>query len=145
MTGDVLVRRVESRAARLAGIGALVALAVRGGQPDWAAGVVGGWVLVAGSAWLIRTSVERAGAKASEQPALSPDGPPPRESGGDGRGAYLGLGMRVTVRYALLAVAAYVMIGRLRLSPVGLLIGASSIVVSASIEAIRTLVSSRQI
>lgn len=145
MTADLLVRRVETRAARLAGLGALVALAVRGGQPDWAAGVVGGWVLVAGSAWLIRTSVERAGAMAADQPALPTDGQPPSGSGGSRRGAYLGLGLRVSVRYALLAVAAYVMIGRLRLSPVGLLIGASSIVVSASIEAIRTLVSSRQI
>ncbi len=145
MTADALVRRVERRAARLAGIGALVALAARGGRPDWAAGVVGGWVLVAGSAWLIRTSVERAGAMAHTQPAVPTDGEPRDGAGESRRGAYLGLGMRVTVRYALLAVAAYVMIGRLRLSPVGLLIGASSIVVSASIEAIRTLVSSRQI
>jgi hypothetical protein len=145
VTADIFVRRIERRAARLAGVGALVALAARGGQPDWAAGVVGGWALVAGSAWLIRTSVERAGVMAVDQAALPSDGQSPSGSGDSRRGAYLGLGMRVTVRYALLAVAAYVMIGRLRLSPVGLLVGASSIVVSASIEAIRTLVSSRHI
>lgn len=105
-------------------------LVARGGSPDWAAGVVGGWALVAGSAWLIRTSVDS---------AVSAD------NTAESKPAYLRVGLRVTVRYALLAVAAYVMIGRLRLSPVGLLIGASSIVVSASIEAIRTLVSSRQV
>ena len=42
-------------------------------------------------------------------------------------------------RYALLAVLAYVMIARLRLHPVGLLVGASSVVAAASVEALRLL------
>jgi hypothetical protein len=41
--------------------------------------------------------------------------------------------------YALLAVLAYVMIARLRLHPIGLLIGASSLVASAALEAGRVL------
>lgn len=40
-------------------------------------------------------------------------------------------------RYGLLALLAYVMIARFRLHPVGVLIGASSVVVAASLEAVR--------
>jgi hypothetical protein len=46
--------------------------------------------------------------------------------------------LRLAGRYALLGVLAYVMIARLRLHPVGLLIGVSSLVVAASLEAVRT-------
>ena len=45
----------------------------------------------------------------------------------------------LALRYALLAVLAYVMIARLRLHPVGLLVGASSVVAAASVEALRLL------
>jgi hypothetical protein len=43
-------------------------------------------------------------------------------------------------RYALLGLLAYVMIARLRLHPIGLLLGASSVVLAASAETIRLLV-----
>jgi hypothetical protein len=42
-------------------------------------------------------------------------------------------------RYALLALLAYVMIARLRLHPLGLLAGASSVVAAAGVEALRLL------
>lgn len=42
-------------------------------------------------------------------------------------------------RYALLAILAYVMIARLRLHPLGLLVGASSVVAAVAIEAVRFL------
>jgi len=42
-------------------------------------------------------------------------------------------------RYALLALLAYVMIARLRLHPLGLLAGASSVVAAAAIEAGRQI------
>src|SRR6476620_7869637 len=45
--------------------------------------------------------------------------------------------MKVTGRYALLALIAYVMIARLRLAPWGLLAGASSVVAAVAIEAVR--------
>jgi hypothetical protein len=45
--------------------------------------------------------------------------------------------VKVTGRYALLAFTAYVMIARLRLPPLGLLAGASSIVAAVAIEAAR--------
>jgi hypothetical protein len=47
--------------------------------------------------------------------------------------------LKLTGRYALLALLAYVMIARLRLPPLGLLAGASSVVAAVSIEAVRLL------
>ena len=46
---------------------------------------------------------------------------------------------RAALRYALLAFLAYVMIARLRLHPLGLLVGASSVVAAVSVEAVRLL------
>jgi hypothetical protein len=53
--------------------------------------------------------------------------------------AAAGIGVKLAGRYLVLGLAAYVMIARLRLHPVGLLIGASSLVAGASIEAVRSL------
>ena len=47
--------------------------------------------------------------------------------------------IRLVGRYALLGLLAYVMIARLRLHPLGLLAGVSSVVVAAFIEAARLL------
>lgn len=47
--------------------------------------------------------------------------------------------IKLTGRYALLGFGAYVMIGRLRLPPLGLLAGASSIVTAVAVEAARFL------
>ncbi len=47
--------------------------------------------------------------------------------------------MKLTGRYALLGFGAYVMIARLRLPPLGLLAGASSIVAAVAVEAVRFL------
>ena len=46
---------------------------------------------------------------------------------------------KVLGRYALLALLAYVMIARLRLHPLGLLAGVSSVVAAAAVEAVRLL------
>ena len=54
------------------------------------------------------------------------------ESGSAARGGGLAL---IIVRYALLALAGYIMIARLRLHPIGLLAGASSIVAAVTVEA----------
>src|SRR5436309_622668 len=48
--------------------------------------------------------------------------------------------MKLTGRYALLGFGAYVMIARLRLPPLGLLVGASSIVAALAVEAARLLI-----
>ena len=47
--------------------------------------------------------------------------------------------VRVVLRFALLAFLAYVMIARLRLHPVGLIAGASSVAAAAFVEAARFL------
>jgi hypothetical protein len=47
--------------------------------------------------------------------------------------------LKIAGRYALLAFLAYVMIVRLRLPPLGLIAGASSVVAAAGIEAVRLL------
>jgi hypothetical protein len=51
----------------------------------------------------------------------------------------LAIAGKLAGRYALLALLAYVMIARLRLHPLGLLVGASSVVAAVAIEAVRFL------
>jgi hypothetical protein len=51
--------------------------------------------------------------------------------------------LTIVTRYALLAFLAYVMIARLRLPPLGLMAGASSIVAAAALEAGRFLMKGR--
>jgi hypothetical protein len=60
-------------------------------------------------------------------------------TGAEPRANAAGILLRLVLRYALLAFLAYVMIARLRLHPVGLLAGASSVVAAVSIEAARLL------
>jgi hypothetical protein len=55
-------------------------------------------------------------------------------SGRTGRAA-----LKMAARYALLAFLAYVMIARLRLPPLGLIAGASSVVAATMVEALRFL------
>jgi len=87
---------------------------------DWRAGlaVVGGGVLIATSFLSIRGGIDDLAAR---RPA--------------GRAV-----LKIVGRYALLAFLAYVMIARLRLHPLGLLAGASSIVAAVTVEAVRVLV-----
>ena len=51
--------------------------------------------------------------------------------------------LKIAGRYALLAFLAYVMIARLRLPPLGLIAGASSVVAAAGAEALRLIVKKR--
>jgi hypothetical protein len=96
-----------------------------------AAGVVGGGLLIAVSYRAIASGVnglvDALGAEiGAERPRRSPPG-------------WARPAVALALRYALLAVLAYVMIARLRLHPVGLLVGASSVVAAASVEALRLL------
>jgi hypothetical protein len=50
---------------------------------------------------------------------------------------------KLVLRYALLGFLAYVMIARLRLHPMGLLVGASSVTAAAFVEAVRHLAKNR--
>ena len=86
---------------------------------DWWAGlaVAGGGLLIATSFFSVRGGVDAMSSRRSAGRAL----------------------LAITGRYALLAFLAYVMIARLRLPPLGLMAGASSVVAAATTEAIRFL------
>lgn len=107
---------------------AALALAPR----NWrvAAGVLGGGVLIAVSYAAIASAVDALVGAAAASGGAAPAGGPPNMPW---------TLARLVLRYALLAVLAYVMIARLRLHPLGLLAGASSVVAAASVEALRLL------
>jgi hypothetical protein len=91
--------------------------------------VLGGAVLGAASYWAVKRGV---GGIASAIPSRS-------EAAGEGprrRRAPRGF-LLFVVRYALLALLAYVMIARLRLPPIWLLSGASIMAIAASIVLLR--------
>ena len=102
-------------------------------RPAVALGVLGGGLLVGVSYWSLKSSVTAlvdVPAGIGKGGGASADSARPRAN------------MRreiikLTVRYALLGLLAYVMIARLRLHPWGLLAGASSVVAGVSLEAVR--------
>jgi hypothetical protein len=124
---DPLLRRVEYTAAALCGAMAGIALVVSRGSPGPAVAVLAGGLLVGTSYALLKAGVWRLSAAAG--------------GGADTRQRWRTL-LSFAGRYALLAVMAYVMIARLRLHPLGLLAGASSIVAAVTVEAVRLFVKS---
>ena len=125
---DPVIRRLERDAVIWAALATAAALAIRPDQPGLAAGVAGGGILTLTSLWAIRASVDALLSR------MVPAG------GGDAPArAGVGLAVKLAGRYALLGLGAYVMIVRLRLHAIGVLIGASSLVAAASVEAVRTL------
>lgn len=88
---------------------------------DWqvAGGVLGGGALIGLAAWAIRGAV---------------DG---MVSGGVSRGRPAGLLVKIFTRHAILALAAYGMMVRLHLDPVGMLAGVTVPVLAAGVESIR--------
>jgi hypothetical protein len=117
---DPFLRRLEWTAIIACLAMALFAFVISRGRIDPAIGVLGGGLLIGVSYRTIGSGVT----------ALETANRTPRTSW---------IVVKVVARYALLALLAYVMIARLRLHPVGLLAGASSIVAAASIEALRLL------
>jgi len=123
---DPLLRRLE-RTAWLACLAmAVVAYIVSRGQWSPVFGVLGGGLLIAVSYRTIGSGVSGLVERVA-RPAGAPEPSP-----GVGKTAVL-----VVFRYALLTLLAYVMIARLRLHPLGLLAGASSVVAAAAVEAFR--------
>ena len=88
-----------------------------------AIGVLGGGLLIAISLFTIGGGVSAIVAAASGQ--------------APGRQSLTVTLLKVVVRYALLGFLAYVMIARLRLHPLGLLVGATSITAAVFVEAVR--------
>ena len=125
---DPLLRRLE-RTAWLACLAmAAAAYVVSRGQWSPVFGVLGGGLLIAVSYRTIGSGVSGLVERVA-RPASTPQPAP-----GVGKTAVL-----VVFRYALLTLLAYVMIARLRLHPLGLLAGASSVVAAAAIEAGRQI------
>ncbi len=128
MDADASLRRIERTAVAVCVLMAGGALVLARGRPGPAVAVIGGGLLVGLSYRLVK-----GGANAFvDMLAGAPEARPSR-----GRMAWTIA--KVALRYALLAALAYVMIARLRLHPLGLLAGASSVVAAVSLEAVRAL------
>jgi hypothetical protein len=126
VNADPFLRRLESTAIVVCIVMALVALLFSSNRIASAVAVLGGGALAGFSYWTIGASVGALGRRAT--------------GGGARRRPRLGwIVLKVFFRYALLVLFAYVMIARLRLPPLGLLAGASSVVAAASVEAVRVL------
>jgi hypothetical protein len=104
-----------------AGVLALGAVAWAPGRPRLALGVLGGGVLAAVMIWALGGVVQALG-----------DGMGEGDTGRVSRGFVL---VKFFTRHAILAAAAYVMMVRLHLDPVGMLVGVSSVVVAVLFEA----------
>ena len=128
MESDALLRRVEYTAIGLCGTMTIAALWLAQGSPQPAVAVLGGGLLIGTSYWSIKRGVsnllDATGAR-SERGARVPR---------------WRIALQLAGRYALLGFMAYVMIARLRLPPLWLLAGASSIVAAVAVEAVRFLV-----
>lgn len=114
-------RRIFRDSAVVCALLAMVALAVW--PRTWAAagGVVAGGALMGGAAWAIHRAVDGVlGAEPGRKP-----------------GAWVLV--KFFTRHAILAAAAYGIMVRLHLDPVGMLVGVSSLVLAAGVEVIRRL------
>lgn len=125
-----MLQRVRTTAIAVCLVFAALAAAVSGGQARVVLAVLAGGFLVGVSYWLLASGVT--GLVDLLVPRTGESAPLARRS-------RLGMTAKLAARYALLGLLAYVMIARLRLHPVGLLVGASSIVAAVAIEAVRFL------
>ena len=121
MPPDPLVGRVARTAAVICLIATLLTWLAWGSA--FGLGVLGGGLLIAVSLYTIGGGVAAIVAAASGQTP--------------GRQNLTTALLKVVVRYALLGFLAYVMIARLRLHPIGLLVGATSITAAVFVEAVR--------
>lgn len=111
-----MMGRIAAGTALVCGALALAAWGIWPRDGAVAAGVVGGGVLVGLSGWAIRGAVEGL-------------------LGGGGRPRWLLV--KIFTRHAILALAAYGMMVRLHLDPVGMLAGVTALVIAAGVEAMR--------
>ena len=129
MEADPTLRGVERNALMICAVMAAGACFVRP-RPGMAIAVLAGGLLVGFSYWSLKTGVSALVANLTSG-AGGADAP---------RRNLTRQLAKLVLRYALLALLAYVMIARLRLHPWGLLVGASSVVAGVSLEALRLVV-----
>jgi ATP synthase I subunit len=113
---DPFVHRLERDALAACGCCAVAGLFVGSDGVRVAAGVLGGGLLAAISYRAIKSAVEGTTTAGGRPRAL----------------------VKFVTRHAILALAAYVMLTRLRLHPVGLLVGVSALVVAAAAAVVRS-------
>ncbi len=118
-----MLRRVARNTAAACLVLAAAAWAVAPDRPLVALGVIGGGVLVALSFWAISGLTTALGVRA-EKGEIRPVS----------RAFPL---VKFFTRHAIIAFSGYVMMVRLHFDPVGMLIGVTSVVVAASVEAVR--------
>ena len=123
MAHDPVVRRIERTALAFCGVMTIAAVVLAKGSVWPGISVLAGGLLIATSYWSIKAGVSRL---AGSDDAIA-------------RVPRARIVFQLAGRYALLALMAYVMIVRLRLHPLGLLAGASSIVAAVTVEAVRVL------
>ncbi len=136
---DPVIRRVQRNALLWCAAATLAAVAWRPADPAPAAGVMGGGLLGLISLFAIRGSIDALLPVVVPRPPADAEAAVAEAPARAATGIALKAAAKLAGRYGLLALTAYVMIARLRLHPVGLLIGASSLVAGASLEAVRTL------
>jgi hypothetical protein len=124
---DPVLRRVERNGVIACGVMAALAWASAGGRVDAALGVLGGGLLVA---------VSYRGIKGGIDALVGGMGEGTASAGARRTHAAIGL-VKFFTRYAILAAAAYVIMARLRLPPIAVFAGASSLVVAVTVEALR--------
>ena len=125
---DAMLRRFERN--QVVVCLAMAAIPAAMGRFDVALGVLGGGLLMVASYRAIKGGVDVIVPAAAGR---GHDAPPTRTAAR--RRAWLAA--RFLGRYALLALAAYVMLARLHTHPAGLLLGAASPVVAVAVEAVR--------
>jgi hypothetical protein len=129
---DPVLQAVERNSLIIGAAMTVASLFVRP-RPQLAIGVAAGAFLVGVSYWTLKRGVTMLAALVAKTPDAG------RKTRGIRGNAAREL-WKLVLRYALLALLAYVMIARLRLHPWGLLAGASSVVAGVSLEAVRLLI-----
>jgi len=125
-----MLRRVQTTAIVVCLAFAAAAVAIANGDLWPALAVLAGGSLAGMSYWMLASGVT--GVVESMLPKTG-------ETARLTRHSRVAIATKLAGRYALLALLAYVMIARLRLHPLGLLVGASSVVAAVAIEAVRFL------
>ena len=123
MSANEFLQRLQHTTLMAVGVLALGAFVVRPTQPRFALAVVGGGVLAGLSYWGLRGVADAVGR--------------PRDFAEKRPGFRVFALVKFFTRHAILALAAYGMMARLELHPIGLLIGVSAPAVAAALELFR--------
>jgi hypothetical protein len=130
---DQLLRRIERTSVMACAAIAVLSWAVAGWRLSYALGALGGGAIVAISYRGIKAGIDAVTLMGATNPTRRAGR---AEASARRRAVASGL-VKFFTRYAILAVAAYVIMARLRLPPVAVIAGASSLVVAVTLEAVR--------